>query len=80
MQTRIQKWGNSLGVRIPRSLAEEVGVGPGSEVNLSVLEGELIVKPAFPARFKLGDILADITPENLHSAMDTGEAVGAEIF
>jgi antitoxin MazE len=80
MQTRIQKWGNSLGVRIPRSLAEAVGVGPGSEVSLSVLDGELIVKPAFPSRFRLEDLLADITPENLHSAVDTGEAVGAEAF
>jgi antitoxin MazE len=80
MQTRVQKWGNSLGVRIPRSLAEEVGVGPGSEVSLSVLEGELIVKPVFPARFKLDDLLAAITPENIHSAVDIGEAVGVEIF
>ena len=80
LQTRIQKWGNSLGVRIPRSLADEVGVGPGSEVSLSVLEGELIVKPAFPARFKLEDLLAGITPENLHSAVDTGEPVGVEIL
>jgi antitoxin MazE len=80
MQTRVQKWGNSLGVRIPRSLAEEVGVGPGSEVSLSVVEGELIVKPAVPARFKLDDLLAAITPENIHSAVDIGEAVGVEIF
>jgi antitoxin MazE len=80
MQTRIQKWGNSLGVRIPRSLAVALGVGPGSEVSLSVLDGELIVKPAFPARFRLEDLLAAITPENLHSAVDTGKAVGVETF
>ncbi|MCP9799762.1 AbrB/MazE/SpoVT family DNA-binding domain-containing protein [Synechococcus sp. RedBA-s] len=67
-------------MRIPRSLAEEVGVGSGSEVRLSVLEGELIVKPAFPARLKLENLLVDITPENLHSGVDTGEAVGVEIF
>lgn len=48
MQTRIQKWGNSLGVRIPRALAEDVGVDPGSKVSLSVLEGELIVIKALP--------------------------------
>ena len=80
MQIRIQKWGNSLGVRIPRSLAEEIGVGPGSEVSLSVLKGELIVKPESPARFKLEDLLTGITPENLHLAVDTGKAVGVEIF
>ncbi len=48
MQTRIQKWGNSLGVRIPRALAEDVGVDPGSKVSLSFLEGELIVIKAMP--------------------------------
>jgi antitoxin MazE len=67
-------------VRIPRSLAVEVGVGPGSEVSLSVLDGELIVKPAFPTRYKLENLLAGITPENLHSAVDTGEPVGVEII
>lgn len=80
LQTRIQISGNSLGVRTLRTLAEEVGVGPGSEISLSVLEGDLIVKPAFPARFKLVDLLAAITPENIHSAVDSGEAVGMEII
>lgn len=80
MRTRIQKWWNSLVVRILRSLAEEVGVGPGSEVSLSVIEGELIVKLSFPARFELKDLLADINPENLHTPVDTGEPVGVETF
>ena len=43
MQTRVQKWGNSLGVRIPRGLAEEVGLGAGTEVSLSAKDGELVV-------------------------------------
>ena len=43
MQTRVQKWGNSLGVRIPRGLAEEVGLGAGTEVSLSTKDGELVV-------------------------------------
>ena len=51
---------------IPRALAEDVGVDPGSKVSLSVLEGELIVIKAIPVRFKLKDLLAEITPENLH--------------
>jgi antitoxin MazE len=80
MQTRLQKWGNSLGVRIPRALAEEVGVGPGSEVSLSAHEGALILKPSFPTRVRLDDLLAAITPENLHASVDTGEAVGVETF
>ena len=80
MQTRVQKWGNSLGVRIPRSLAEEVGLGPGSEVSLSAKDGELVVKPSVPVRLSLDDLLAEVSEENLHSSIDTGPAVGAEIF
>jgi antitoxin MazE len=80
MQTRVQKWGNSLGVRIPRGLAEEVGLGAGTEVSLSAKDGELVVRPALPARLSLGDLLAGVTESNLHSAVDTGSAVGAEIF
>ena len=42
MQTKVQKWGNSLGVRIPRGLAEEVGLGAGTEVSLTAKDGELV--------------------------------------
>ena len=44
MQTKVQKWGNSLGLRIPKSFAEQAGVEAGSEVDLSVEDGELIVR------------------------------------
>ncbi len=80
MQTRVQKWGNSLGVRIPRGLAEHVGLGAGSEVNLSARDGALVVKPAIPAEFDLEQLLAGVTDDNLHASIETGDAVGLEIF
>ena len=80
MQTRIQTWGNSLGVRIPRGLAEEVGLDAGTEVSLSAKDGEPVVKPSDPARLSLADLLAQVTKENLHSSLHTGSAVGAEIL
>ena len=80
MQTRVQKWGNSLGVRIPRGLAEQVGLGAGSEVNLSAKDGGLVVKPAIPAEFDLEQLLAGVTDDNLHASIETGDAVGLEIF
>jgi antitoxin MazE len=80
MQTRVQKWGNSLGVRIPRGLAEQVGLGAGSEVNLSAKDGALVVKPAIPAEFDLEQLLAGVTDDNLHASIETGDAVGLEIF
>lgn len=80
MQTRVQKWGNSLGLRIPRGLAEEIGLGAGSEVSLSAKDGELVVKPTIPARLNLDNLLAGVTANNLHSSVDTGDAVGLEII
>ena len=80
MQTKVQKWGNRLGVRIPRGLAEEVGLGVGTEVSLTAKDGELVLRPALPSRLRLADLLAGVTPENIHASIDTGDAVGAEAF
>jgi antitoxin MazE len=80
MQTRVQKWGNSLGVRIPRGLADEVGLGAGTEVSLTAKDGELVLRPSLPNRLRLADLLAGITPENIHASVDTGDAVGSEAF
>ncbi|MFN9685599.1 MAG: AbrB/MazE/SpoVT family DNA-binding domain-containing protein, partial [Cyanobacteriota bacterium] len=80
MQTKVQKWGNSLGVRIPRGLAEEVGLGAGTEVSLIAKDGELILRPSAQSRFRLVELLAGVTPENIHVSVDTGDAVGSEAF
>ena len=80
MQTRVQKWGNSLGVRIPRGLAEQIGLGAGTEVSLSAKDGQLLVKPVLPTRLSLDELMAGVSDENLHSSVDTGLAIGAEIF
>jgi len=80
MQTKIQRWGNSLGLRIPRSIAEEAKVGPGSEVELSIQNGNLIVKPARRRTYDLKDLVRKITPRNLHDEVDTGGPVGRETW
>lgn len=80
MQTRIQKWGNSLGLRIPRSFAQEVGVGAGSEVDLSVKDGDLVVRPARRRPYQLTDLLRRVTAKNVHGEVDAGRPVGREIW
>ena len=80
MQTRVQKWGNCFGVRIPRSLAEQIGLGAGTEVSLSAKDGQLVVKPVLPTRLSLDELLAGVIDNNLHSSVDSGSAVGVGIF
>lgn len=80
METKVQKWGNSLGVRNPRGLAEEIGLGAGSEVSLTAKDGELVLRPFVPSRLRLADLLAGVTPANIHACIDTGDAGGAESF
>ena len=80
MQTKIQKWGNSLGVRIPRSLAAEAEVGAGSAVDISVDKGSLRIRPARRRRYALRELLRKITPRNVHEEVATGPAVGREAW
>jgi antitoxin MazE len=78
MQTKIQKWGNSLGLRIPKLIAEEAGVYAGSEVELSLEDGDLIVRPVRQPRYDLEQLLEKVTDENLHDEFDWGTSVGRE--
>ncbi len=78
MRTKIQKWGNSLALRIPKSFAEEIHVGPGSTVDLSINDGTLVVRPVDTPRYRLEDLLDQITAENLHEEISTGSPVGRE--
>jgi len=80
VQRKFQKWGNSLGVRIPRGLAEDIGLGAGTEVSLTAKDGDLVLRPSMPSRLKLTDLLAEVTPENINACIDTEDAVGAESF
>jgi antitoxin MazE len=80
VQSKIQRWGNSLGMRIPKVLAEQAGVEAGSEVDLSVEDGDLIVRPARLPRYHLKDLLRGITAENVHEEVETGEALGREVW
>jgi len=80
VQTKIQKWGNSLGLRIPRAFAEEAGVGAGVEVDLSVRGGDLVVSPKRRVKYRLDELVQQITPKNRHDEVDTGMAVGREAW
>lgn len=78
MTTTLDRWGNSLGIRVPKALAEAVGLQAGDRVDISVERGKVIIQPARP-RYYLDELLAGITPENQHPSTDD-VAVGRERF
>ena len=80
MKVRIQKWGNSLALRIPKSFAIESKIEQGSTVEVSLESGRIIVFPVAEQEFSLDELLAQVTAENLHSEIDTGSSVGREAW
>jgi antitoxin MazE len=77
MNATIQKWGNSLALRIPKSIAVETGLGQGDSVELQMEAGALVVRPARP-RYRLADLLRGITAKNRHSETEWGKPKGRE--
>jgi antitoxin MazE len=80
MKTRVQKWGNSLALRIPKSFAAEAGLRANASVELSLVEGALVVQAVTPQPLTLDELLRGITDDNLPSEWDTGTAVGKEVW
>ena len=81
MKVKIQKWGNSLAVRIPKSFAVQTEIEQDSLVDLSVLEGNIIVKPEKrKPKYTLEELLEGVTEENLHGEIDFGKPVGKEMI
>ena len=80
MQTKIQKWGNSLAVRIPRAFVKEAHVAYGTPVDISVDDGKIVIDPHAEPEFRLDDLLKGVTKGNLHAEVETGDAVGREVW
>lgn len=78
VQTKIQRWGNSLGLRIPKSFAAEAQVEAGSTVDISIEDGALVVRSIAPRKYELDDLLDGITAENVHGETEWGHPAGTE--
>lgn len=78
MNATVRKWGNSLAIRIPRSVAQDIHLNQGSPVELTVENGRMIVKPAQRRKPSLAQLLEGVTKENRHEAVDWGGPVGRE--
>lgn len=80
METRVQKWGHSLALRIPSSFAKNSRFQPGSRVDLSEVKGKLIITPLESDDCSLEVLLAGVTANNIHHEVATGDTVGNETW
>lgn len=80
METRVQRWGNSLALRIPKPLADEVGLKDNSPVQLSLHDRQLVIIPLPKPTFNLEALLTQVTDDNRHAEVLTGQAVGGEAW
>jgi antitoxin MazE len=78
MQVRVARWGNSLGLRIPKDIAQRVGLREGARVDVEVEGDRIVVFPARP-RYVLAELLKGMTPQAMREAFDWGPDKGREI-
>ena len=80
MLTKVQRWGNSLALRIPKAFALDANLEDDSAVEISVVKGKLIITPVVAQNWTLDELLAGINQDNLHNEIATGAAVGKEAW
>ena len=78
--THIKKWGNSYGIRIPKEKLEASGIHPDDLVEIQSASGHLTVTLVKKPKYTLDELLAQMTNENLHNEIETGQAMGAEAW
>jgi len=80
MLTKVQKWGNSLALRIPKAFAQDAQLENDSLVEIRLVEGQIIVTPVETPSWTLDELLAGINKKNIHHEVDTSPAVGYEVW
>ena len=84
MKTTVTKWGNSLGIRLPKTLANEINLTENKKVELILQDGQIILRPienskmGRPNRKNLDELLEGMTPDDFYPEIDFGESVGNE--
>jgi len=80
MKTSVQRWGNSLALKIPREFAAKITISAGSKVEITLKSGLLMIRPVVRKRDSLAELLKRVTRNNRHDAFDTKQAVGKEVW
>lgn len=80
MKTHIHKWGNSLALRIPKAFAAEARLTQDAVVDLSLVDGKLVVAVVGVPGASLEELLAGVTEQNLHGEIESGPVAGREAW
>jgi antitoxin MazE len=80
MKTAVRTWGNSLAIRIPRTFAKETHLGNGTEVDLQLKSGALVIRRARNNRYRLRVLLARVRKTDSHSEIEWGAPKGKEVW
>lgn len=78
MTAIVAKWGNSLAIRIPRSIAEQAQITEGTGINLTVAGNSIVITPQKRKKYTLDELLEGMTPDRFHPEFETGNVVGNE--
>lgn len=79
MQVLLKRWGNSIGFRIPKGIADSAGLKADDTVDVNVSQDGFVVKKA-RRKYALKDLLSRVTPENRHDSVDWGGPKGNELL
>jgi antitoxin MazE len=80
MQTIIKKWGNSPALRLNAAVMKSAQFNIDQLVSVKVQKGRIVIEPMMKSEYQLEELLAGITPKNLHSESDFGKPVGKELI
>jgi antitoxin MazE len=79
MNNIVNRWGNSLGLRIPQPIASKVGVTAGTVVSIEVVNNTIVISPV-KKKYSLEELLEGVTPELIGGEHDWGDPVGKEVW
>jgi antitoxin MazE len=80
MLTKVQKWGNSLALRIPKAFALDAKLENNTLVEVSLVDGQIVIKPVSTPAWTLEQLLSGVNKGNIHREIDSGEAMGNETW
>lgn len=80
MEIKVKKWGNSLGLRIPQAIANQINIQDGSRINLVLKNNKIELIPVASEEYRLNDLVELISESNLHKDISSGQPQGKEIW